>query len=192
MSSPPRSLCVDETAHQNFAAIISGLRSARLNAGLTQETLASGLPVRARAISQWETGAVEPTLGNLIRWSYALDHSLVITDHKRKLVNGPVHQPRGESREIFERRRLATPLRNRRHALRMTQEELSQLIGVSRDSVQRWELAWVPPRPISHVVWAQMLGYTLGLRPIDLPDQTARHLTTERVAVPTGQHEHHR
>jgi len=71
----------------------------------------------------------------------------------------------GESWEHFERRRLASPLRNRRLALGLSQTEVGNLIGVSRDSVQRWELACVPPRPIAHVVWAQKLGYALALRP---------------------------
>jgi hypothetical protein len=53
----------------------------------------------------------------------------------------------------------------------MAQGELGRLVGVSRDSIQRWELVRVPPRPISHVVWAQTLNYTLALRPINILDR---------------------
>jgi transcriptional regulator with XRE-family HTH domain len=167
MSSRSRTLHVDFEAERILAGIISSLRSARRSAGLSQNALSERLPVRGRAISEWETGAAEPTLENLIRWSFELDRPLVITNHNSEPINGPRRQLPGESWEIFERRRLAAPLRNRRLALGMTQEELGELVGVSRDSVQRWELVCVPPRPISHVVWAQKLGYSLALWPVD-------------------------
>ncbi|MEY9895744.1 transcriptional regulator with XRE-family HTH domain [Catenulispora sp. MAP12-49] len=156
-------LHVDYTAERAFTRIVGGLRSARLAAGLSQNGLACGMPFRGRAISEWETGAVEPTLGHLIQWSHELGRRLVIIGRDGELRIGPVRQRPGETFEIFERRRLAVPLRNRRLALGMGQGELGALVGVSRDSIQRWELARVPPRPIAHVVWAQKLGYSLDL-----------------------------
>ena len=156
-------LHVDYTAERAFARIVGGLRSARLDAGLSQNALAVGMPVRGRAISEWETGAIEPTLGHLIQWSHELGRRLVIIGRDGELRIGPVRQRPGETFEIFERRRLAVPLRNRRLALGMAQGELSALVGVSRDSIQRWELVRVPPRPIAHVIWAQKLGYSLDI-----------------------------
>lgn len=180
MSSSSTTLCVDDKAQRTYALIINGLRQARLNAGLTQVALATGLPVRGRAVSEWETGAVEPTLGNLIRWSYQLSRPLVVSGLNGEPINGPMRQRPGDSWIVFERRRLAVPLRLRRQALGMAQEELGERIGVSRDSIQRWELARVPPRPIAHIVWAQMLGYSFALRPTEFPE---RSLTTS----PTNQ-----
>ncbi|WP_194927803.1 helix-turn-helix transcriptional regulator [Catenulispora pinisilvae] len=159
-------LCADYAAERTFRRIVAGLRSARLEAGTSQNALSVGLPVRGRAISEWETGAIEPTLGHLILWSRALGRRLVIVGRDGNLRVGPSRPRPGELWEIFERRRLAVPLRNRRLALGMGQGELGRLVGVSRDSIQRWELVRVPPRPIAHVVWAQRLGYTLDVWPI--------------------------
>lgn len=157
-------LHVDAGAERAFGRIITDLRSARLEAGISQNALAVGLPVRGRAVSEWETGAIEPTLGHLIQWSNELGRRLVVIGRDGEVRNGPLRQRPGETFEVFERRRLAVPLRNRRLALGMAQGELGELVGVSRDSIQRWELVRVPPRPIAHVVWARQLGYTLDMR----------------------------
>ena len=191
MSSQSRTLNVDDEARRNITRIMGGLRSARLSAGISQNALAEGLPVRGRAISEWETLAIKPTLEHLIQCCGELNLRLFLVGPDGKPLNAPSRQRPGESWEHFERRRLATPLRNRRLALGMNQGELGELVGVSRDSIQRWELVRVPPRPISHVVWAQKLGYFLALRPVDLPDHRPHRLITDRAAVPAGQHERH-
>jgi transcriptional regulator with XRE-family HTH domain len=165
MSSRSRTLHVDAEAERTFAKIIRSLRSARLDAGLSQNALAACLAVGGRAISEWETRAIEPTLEHLIQCCGELHLRLVIARPDGKPCKDPLRQRPGESWKHFERRRLATPLRNRRLALGMSQGELGDLVGVSRDSIQRWELVRVPPRPISHVVWAQKLGRSLALWP---------------------------
>jgi transcriptional regulator with XRE-family HTH domain len=157
-------LRVDYAAEKNLARIICGLRSARREAGLSQNRLSAGLPVRGRAISEWETGLMEPTLEHLIQWSGELGRRLVIVGPDGELRDGPAGPRPGETWVLFERRRLAVPLRNRRLALGMTQAELGRLVGVSRDSIQRWELVRVPPRPIAHIMWARRLGYFVNLR----------------------------
>lgn len=190
--SRSRTLHVDSEAERTLATIIRSLRSVRLDAGRSQNALSAGLPVGGRTISEWETGAIEPTMEHLIQCCGELHLRLVIAGQDGKPCTAASRQRPGESWEHFERRRLATPLRERRVALGMSQGTLGEFVGVNRDSIQRWDLVRVPPRPISHVVWAQMLGYCLALRPINLPDQRSRCLTTERAAVSTGQHERHR
>lgn len=160
-------LHVDDAAEQVLARILYCLRSERLSAGFSQNALAADLPFRARAISEWETGAVKPTLDHLVLLASKLGQRLVVVGADGELRRGPLRQRHGETRQVFDRRRLVSPLRNRRQALGMTQEKLCELVGVTRDSVQRWELAYVPPRPIALVVWAQMLGYSIDLQPID-------------------------
>lgn len=174
MSSRSSTLNVDSHAERTFATITRGLRSARLDAGLSQNALSAGLSVRGRAISEWETGAIEPTLEHLIQCCDELHLRLVIVGRDSKPHETASRQKPGEPWEHFERRRLATPLRARRIALGMSQSQLSELVGVSRDTIQRWELVRVPPRPISHIVWAQKLGYSLALWRIDVPDGRLR------------------
>ncbi|WP_194913273.1 helix-turn-helix transcriptional regulator [Catenulispora rubra] len=184
-------LHVDAGAERAFARIINGLRAARLEVGLSQNALAVGLPVRGRAVSEWETGAIEPTLGHLIQWSRELGRRLVIIGRDGEVRNGPLRQRPGETWESFERRRLAVPLRNRRLALGMAQGQLGELVGVSRDSIQRWELVRVPPRPIAHVVWARQLGYSLDVRPIaEIVPRLRRPGTgLPGTALPAGDHD---
>lgn len=158
-------LHVDDVAEETLARLVGALRSARLDTGLTQNALSSALPVRGRAISEWENGTIRPTLENLMQCSRRLGRSLEIVDPDGKVLHGaPLRQP-GEAWKSFERRRLAWPLRSRRVALGMSQRELGRLIGVSRDSIQRWELAHVPPRPISLIVWARQLECSVVLLP---------------------------
>jgi transcriptional regulator with XRE-family HTH domain len=157
-------LQINFAAEQTLGRIIEDLRSARKAAGLAQNDLAAGLPVRGRAVSEWETGAVDPTLDHLMLWSRELGLRLVVIGADGEPRTGPVRRQAGESWEVYERRRLAVPLRNRRLALGLTQDELGLLVGVSRDSVQRWELVRVPPRPIAQIVWAQRLKYSLALQ----------------------------
>lgn len=159
-------LRVDAAAERTLAQIIGGLRSARLDAGRSQNKLAVGLPVRGRAISEWETGAVEPSMAHLIQWSHALGLRLVIVGLDGGLRPGPALQQAGETWEKFARRRLAVPLRNRRLALGLTLPELGERVGVSRDSIHRWEFVYTPPQPIALVVWAQNLAYSVALQPI--------------------------
>lgn len=165
-------LQVDEAAEKFFACIVDSLRSARRNAGLSQNALSSGLPVRGRAVSEWETGAVEPTLGHLIEWSRELGRRLVIVGQDGAPRTGPVRPKAGETWEASERRRLAVPLRNRRLVRGLTQEDLGRRVGVSRDSIQRWELASVSPRPIALIVWAQKLECHVALQPVETSDIT--------------------
>ncbi|WP_194919528.1 helix-turn-helix transcriptional regulator [Catenulispora rubra] len=160
-------LQVDGVAERSLDGIINALRTARLNAGISQNALAEGLPVRGRAVSEWETGAIQPPLKNLILWSGELDRRLVLVEQDQELRS--VRQRPGETWETFVRRQLAWPLKGRRKAWGISQAELGERVGVSRDSIQRWELARVPPRPIALIVWAQMLGCRLALWPVTVP-----------------------
>ena len=120
-----------------------------------------------------ETGSIEPTLGHMIQWSRELGQCLVIIGPDGEPRAGPVGPWAGETQEAFERRRLSVPLRNRRLALGLTQEELGRRVGVSRDSIQRWEHVRVPPRPIALIVWAKKMGCSVVMRPIDAGDITS-------------------
>lgn len=110
---------------------------------------------------------MEPTLDHLMQWSRELGQRLVIIGRDGELRNGLARPRAGETWEVFERRRLASPLKNHRLALRLTQKELGQLVGVSRDSIQRWEHAHVPPRPTALIVWAHTLECSVTLQPMD-------------------------
>ncbi|WP_370361495.1 helix-turn-helix domain-containing protein [Catenulispora sp. MAP12-49] len=157
------SLRIDGWSQWTYSRLIDGLRTAR--GGRSQNQVAIGLPVRGRAISEWETETYVPTLENLILWAGRVERRLVIEDRRGELQS--LVRPRaGESWVLFERRRLAYPLRRRRDDLGLSISELCRRVGVSRDSVSRWELAYTPPRPIALVVWAQVLGCSLGLREI--------------------------
>jgi transcriptional regulator with XRE-family HTH domain len=174
MTNVRAKLHIDEVAESILTGFIVTLRSARKTAGLTQDEVAFGMPVRGRAISEWECCTIQPKLGNLIDWSGRLHYRFVILGRGGEPLRGPTIMRPGESWEHFERRRLASPLRNRRLALGLSQMDVGCFVGVSRDSIQRWELASVPPRPIAHVVWAQKLGYELALRPVSSQGRIAQ------------------
>jgi DNA-binding XRE family transcriptional regulator len=89
---------------------------------------------------------------------------MVIVARDGMVQNGPARLRAGETWEKTERQRLAFPLRRRRNALGLGQGELGRLVGVSRDSIGRWELTHVPPRPIALIVWAQRLECSVAIQ----------------------------
>lgn len=165
-------LRVDDLAEVALARIVRRLRTVRIEADISQNALAEVLPVRGRAISEWESEGIAPTFNNLLLLTGALGQRLVIVD--RGVVLPSMQQRAGELWVNYERRRLAWPLKNRRLARGMRQGELGELVGVSRDSVQRWELGRTPPRPIAKVVWVHALGCSLELRKVGPPDLRVR------------------
>lgn len=159
-------LNVDGTTERIFAQIVRSLRCERERRGLSQDELASRLPVRGRAVSEWEIGAVVPTLGHLFLWNRLLGLRLIIMGPDGGVCDVPLDRCPGESWEMFEQRRLVLPLRIRREALGLSRAEVGRLVGVSLDSVQRWEFVRVPLRPMALIVWARKLGYSVTLRPV--------------------------
>lgn len=107
---------------------------------------------------------------HLIEWADGLNLRLVIWN-----LNGPpfasVRQQAGEDWYQYERRRLAVPLKIRRQALGWSQLKLGEQIGVTKDSIQRWELVKTPPSVMAKIVWVQALGYRLGLQEVKSPIQ---------------------
>ena len=158
-------LRIDYLAEQTHAQIIDDLRSTRRRAGISQNRLATGMPVRGRAISEWETSAICPPLEHMILWVDLLGLQLVLADGDGEVDNSRLRLLPGESWMHYQRRRLALPPRNRRLARGMSQEQLGELVGVCRDTVSRWEQVRVPPRPIAKIVWLQKMDFTLTLRP---------------------------
>ena len=159
-------LNLDPVAAAAYAGIPHALRAERLRRRISQAQVAAGLPVRGRANCEWETGAVQPTLDHLILWAASLEQRLALVDARGQVGPPQVRQRPGETWTQFERRRLAVPLRLRRQAMGIAQEEIGRVVGVSRDSVCRWERATAPPWPANAAVWAQTLGYTLTVRPV--------------------------
>ena len=168
-------LRIDYLAEQTYAQIIGELRSTRLRAGISQNRLATGMPVRGRAISEWETSVIYPPLEHMILWADLLGLQLVLVDGDGEVDNSRLRPLPGESWMHYQRRRLALPPRNRRLGRGMSQEQLGELVGVCRDTVSRWELVRVPPRPIAKIVWLQKMDFTLTLRPkIEIGPRTRR------------------
>jgi len=176
-----RTLRVDAAAERALDDLIAELHAARSARKRSQEAVAARLPVRGRAISEWETRAVTPKLRYLILWSDALNCSLAIVGPDGYERKGSARQRPGEAWEAFERRRLASPMRERRRTANLSQDAAGELVGVSGSSVQRWELAIAIPRPIALIVWARTFGFNLVLR-----EQSAR--TPREVSAPTGNH----
>ena len=159
-------LQVNSAAEESFRQLLDLLRTARVDAGLSQERLSSRLLVRRGTVFEWETGAGRPTMRNLILWSRELGLRLAIVGPDGNERNGFSKGIIGEAPEARELRRMAVPLKNRRLARKLTLVELSRTIGMNRNSLLRWERARVTPRPMALIVWAQALGYSVALRPI--------------------------
>jgi len=162
-------LKVDEAATHAFVQVVGKLRSLRRDARISQAALSSRVGVRGKTISEWENLRLGPTLVNLTRWSDGLDRCLVVVGPDGKmLLPEPLWLLPGETRDSFELRRLAGPLKRRRQALKLNQKTLGRLVGVSGSAISYWELTSIPPRSIAQIVWAQKLGCSIALWPKDL------------------------
>lgn len=162
-------LKVDEAAKHSFVQMVAKLRTLRQDARISQAALSSRVGVRGKAISEWENLRLDPTLVNLTRWSGGLDRRLVVIGPDGKvLLPEPQWLLPGETRDSFELRQLAGPLKSRRQTLKLNQKDLGQLVGVSGSAISYWELTSIPPRSIAQIVWAQKLGCSIGLWPKDL------------------------
>lgn len=172
-----RTLRVDAAAQRALDDLIAELKAARVASRRTQDEVAAGLPFRGRAISEWETRAVTPKCAYLILWSDALQCRLAIVGPDGQERKGPARQRPGEAWETFERRRLGSPMRERRRNAGMSQDKVGDLVGVSGNTIDRWELATKPPRPIALIVWARTFGYDLALRtrPTRSPRDPGKH-----------------
>lgn len=157
-------LIVTQRAENTYREITCGLRAARQAAARTQAELSTTIGVHTQAISDWELGKYKPSLPDMALWAQALEHHLVVIDADGET---PLEPPKlaNESQRSYERRRLATPLTNRRLQLGLDEDELGQLVGVTAGSIKRWEAARIRPGALTHIVWAQALGYTLALQP---------------------------
>lgn len=162
-------LKVDEAAKHAFVQVVGELRSLRRDARISQAALSSRVGVGGKTIGAWENLRVDPTLVHLTRWSDGLDRCLVVVGPDGKmLLPEPLWLLPGETRDSFELRRLAGPLKRRRQDLKLNQKAFGRLVGVSGSSISYWELTSIPPRSIAQMVWAQKLGCSIALWPQDL------------------------
>lgn len=165
-------LKADSAAKQAYEQIIRSLKSARQEAALSQQTLSNILPVNGKAVFEWEARNIQPTMEHLLLWVKALERRLVIVDQDGALCDAPSPIV-GVGSVTFELQRLAGPLRERRKELGLTFPQLGELIGVTKQSVERWEAARVSPRPMALIVWAQKLDRSVIVGdPTDPPAAT--------------------
>ena len=161
-------LQVNATAEEAFRLIVGSLRIAREDAGLSRHALSSRLPVRHGSIFDWEKGIGQPTWKNFVLWARELGYRLAILgpDGGERRVSSK--RTNGEPLEVRELRRLAIPLKTLRVARGLTLVDVSDTIGVDRNSLQRWENASVKPLPKALIVWAQAMNCSLVLQPRSL------------------------
>lgn len=161
-----RRLRVDAAAQTALDGIIAALHAERTACGRSHDAVAAaaGAQFRGRAIPDWEKRRSIPKLQYLVLWSDALHYRLAIVGPDGQERCGPVRQRPGEGWPVFECRRLASPMQERRRNAGWSRDELGQRVGVSACSVLRWEMATAPPRPIALIVWARTFGYDLALR----------------------------
>lgn len=55
------------------------LRAARILARRSQRDVASAVAVNQSTVSEWETGAVVPTLTSVLKWAATLGYELTLT-----------------------------------------------------------------------------------------------------------------
>ena len=159
-------LKVNSTANRAFVQLVGELTLVRRRARISQTALSSRVGVRGKSISEWENLRSGPTLVNLTRWSGGLGRRFVIVGPDCEVLSPePPSVLPNETRDTFDLRRLAGPLKSRRKALGLSQKDVGRFVGVSGSAISYWELTRIPPRPIAQIVWAHKLGCSVALRP---------------------------
>lgn len=103
------------------------LKEARLKAQLDQKALAEKVDIHPMTISRYETGEREPRISDLQKIATVLNTSVAY-------LVGETNDESLQGDAMF-----ATKLRSLRKKSKLTQEELSQKVNVSIDTVRRWE-----------------------------------------------------
>jgi DNA-binding transcriptional regulator YiaG len=113
---PDRRFRPRSTAPVELNTLGDHIRKRRFDLGLSQVALARKFGVNRNAVTNWETGVQKPGLGQM-----------------PGVIEFLGYEPSNE----FER--LADAIRVRRRSLGLTQEAFSELVGVSRETVNLWE-----------------------------------------------------
>ena len=117
------------------------LQQLRRNAKLTQDEFAVHIGISRQAISKWESGVAYPDLKNLqiICKFFNISPDLLLND-KRDLSDTK------ESFYHFDLTDLGNNIRKVRLARSIGQENLAEMLGVSRQSVSKWENGMTVPK----------------------------------------------
>jgi DNA-binding XRE family transcriptional regulator len=127
---------------------------------LSQAGLADGLGVSALAVSSWETGKDNPSVGNFVRWADAVGYAVAAEGAPSQGVSVP---RRGEPFDQFLLRRLTTGLAGARERMDWSQEMVGDALGVSSWSVHMWETAHRVPRVLRLIAWCHVVHCQLIL-----------------------------
>lgn len=149
-------------AADHLCILVAELRRARRALRVSQRALAGGLGVKELSVSSWERGVDTPAAGNFLSWADALGYTLRVEGFS---LNAVVVRHKGEPFEEFQLRRLMASLADAREAAGLTQEQVSDALGVSSWTVHMWETTNRVPRLLRLIAWCHVLGCRLALAP---------------------------
>lgn len=157
------SVRVNATTRGRARSLQAELLAARETAGIAREALASRLEVSPRTLRDWERRYDSPGLENMFSWARELGFRLVLEDRLGQVAFLPAAMAQGDDWRLQEMRRMIPLLKSRRRDRKVSQTDLSLILGVSKSSLQRWEDGDQLPRLIALVVWTDRLDYRLAL-----------------------------
>ncbi|MFD0635429.1 helix-turn-helix transcriptional regulator [Catenulispora yoronensis] len=158
-------LRVNAAMQRRLDSIQTKLLLARQASAITRETLADDLGIAKRTLRDWETCYDSPSLAHALNWASRLGYQLTLADRLGKAKPEPVAAEGEAPWELREMRRLTPPLKSRREARKISQEDLALIIGVARSTLRRWEDGEQLSRLIALIVWSDRLDFTLDLEP---------------------------
>lgn len=146
------------------------LQQLRRSAKLTQDEFAAHIGTSRQAVSKWESGTAYPDLKNLqIICEFFRISPDQLLNEKRELTDP------NEGFSRFDPNGLGINIRSVRIARGIGQEGLAELLGVSRQSVSKWENGAALPKTELLLTIIKELDTDLGvlLPPIPISEKTA-------------------
>ena len=133
------------------------LQQLRRNAKLTQDEFAAIIEISRQAISKWESGKAYPDLKKLqiICKFFNVSPDLLLND-KCELSDA------NEEYYPFDLAELGNHIQNVRIARGIRQENLAELLGVSRQSLSKWENGTVIPKTEFLIMIMKKLDTDMG------------------------------
>lgn len=143
------------------APLVTTLTKARYDRPLTQKELGARLGVTASAVRDWEGIRDLPAMHNFILWIDALGFRLVLVSPSGGRLRAQRPQGRSLPQQVVTD--LIGHLVTERNRRLITQLGLSARLGVTQQTMNRWERCSAGIRPLHLLSWADCLGHKVEL-----------------------------
>lgn len=107
-------------------------------------------------------------MAHAMSWAYSIGCRFTLRDRLSQVEYIPLTLDAASDWPMREFSHLAKPLKARRGTRKLSQTDLSLMIGVTRSTMRRWEDGVHMPRLLLMIMWADKLDFSVELIPLGI------------------------